>query len=255
MKFKLALFLGLGFLLFACNNYSTEQDILVNLSGTALEEEAYDAEKIIKRGYISFETSDFQNTKTFINEKLKQYKGRVSSENIHNYGNKETHSLTLRIPSTSFYAFVNEIESEAKNLQSKNISTEDVTSEFVDVKARLKNKKALEERYLELLKQGKNITDILEIEKQITQLRAEIESVEGRLKYLNDQVDYSTLEISYFKEKPKGLLLGSKLQSGFINGWNNLLLFIVGLVNLWPFLILIGLVMWFLIVKRKKKSS
>lgn len=251
MKFKFAFIIGFSFLLFACNNYSPEQDILVDLGGAALEEEAYDAQKVIKRGYISFETSNFQKTKTFINEKLTQYEGRISSENIHNYGNKETHSLTLRIPSASFYAFINDIESEAKSLESKNISTEDVTAEFVDVEARLKNKKALEERYLELLKQGKNITDILEIERQITQLRAEIESVEGRLKYLNDQVDYSTLEVSYFKKKASRLLLGSELKSGFSKGWNNLLLFFVGLVNIWPFLILLGLIIWFYLNKKK----
>ena len=71
-------------------------------------------------------------------------------------------------------------------------------------------------------------------------LREDIESIEGRLKYLNDQVSFSTLRISYYQKIStiSGLTL-SRLKSGFVAGWNNLVSFVLGMLSIWPFIIII----------------
>ena len=116
-----------------------------------------------------------------------------------------------------------------------------MTEEFLDVEARLKNKKELEARYQEILKQAKNVKEILEIERELNTLRSDIESMEGRLKYLQNQVSLSSIQITYYKELTKRTAFGQKFAQGFRSGWTNLIWFLVGLVNIWPFLLLLGL--------------
>ena len=136
----------------------------------------------------------------------------------------------------------------------------DVTEEFLDIQARLKTKKELEYRYLALLKQAKDVSDILEIEEKMGQLRSDIESIEGRMKYLQSQVRFSTLTVSFYETVPNSVSFGNKFKYGFKNGWENLIWFFVGLINIWPFIIIIAGSIWGLIVYRrnrreKKKSS
>ena len=74
------------------------------------------------------------------------------------------------------------------------IDSQDVTEEYIDITARLKTKKELEARYLELLKKANKVEEIVSIEKEIGNLRSDIESIEGRLRYINNAVAYSTLD-------------------------------------------------------------
>ena len=94
----------------------------------------------------------------------------------------------IRVPADRFDELLLIIEPLASKIESKNINTQDVTEEFIDVETRLKTKKELETRYLEILKQAKTVTDIISIESQIATVRSEIESMEGRINYLKNQV-------------------------------------------------------------------
>jgi hypothetical protein len=128
-----------------------------------------------------------------------------------------------------------------------------VTEEFLDIQARINTKKELENRYLELLKKANSVTEMLEVEKQIGQLRTEIESIEGRLNYLKSKVSLSTLTIIFYQSIPNESEVGNKFKNGFKSGWNNLIWFFVFLTNIWPF-ILIGIGLTFVIKKWKKRK-
>ena len=83
-----------------------------------------------------------------------------------------------------------------------------MTEEFVDLKARLKAKKELEDRYLQLLEQAKNVKEMLEIERELSNIREEIEAKEGRLQYLQNKVTLSTIYINFYKTtQSKGVSL------------------------------------------------
>lgn len=71
-----------------------------------------------------------------------------------------------------------------------------MTDQFIDLETRLANKREYLERYRELVKKAVSVKEILEIEEKIRLLEEEIESVTGRLKYLGDQVDFSTLNLT-----------------------------------------------------------
>lgn len=207
--------------------------------------------KLIKNGDIEFETHDLNATYKKIIEKVSKYNCYVSSENDSKQEDRISKNITIRIPSDKFDIIIAELGSEIENFDSKNINIEDVTDQFIDITARLKNKKAVEVQYINILKKATKISDILTIEKQIGELRGDIESIEGNLRMLENQVGFSTLNISFYKETIGTNGFFSELGTSLYNGWRYLLNFIVLLFNLWPFIIIASIIIWILTRKRK----
>ena len=118
----------------------------------------------------------------------------------------------------------------------------------------IKTKKETEQRYREILRSAKTVGEILEIEEQISYLRSDIESLEGRLKYIKNRVGLSTLNITFYVEVEGGPKQGysHKFAEGFENGWDGFILFFVALTYFWPFLLIGLIVFWF--VRRKIRS-
>jgi len=208
--------------------------------------------KIIKEGSITFETDDLQATRQLITTAVAESGGYLAQDNAYNEYDRIQHQLVLRIPADKFDTLLNKISASAKKLDSKNISAQDVTEEFIDVQARLKTKKELEKRYLELLKQAKKVDEILNIEREIGTLRSDIESIEGRLKYLTDKVSFGTLTVTFYQKTTASFGFGSKFSQALRNGWTNLGWFAIGLTSLWPFIAL-GLGLFFVIRRLRRR--
>ena len=207
----------------------------------SVEDDAQKKRMLIRNGRLEFETDDLAKTAENIQNAIRTHGGYLGSEQSYNYDTRQSTTLNVRIPSASFDTFIADISKGVEKFDTKDISARDVTEEFLDVEARLKNKKELEARYQEILKQAKNVKEILEIERELNTLRSDIESMEGRLKYLQNQVSLSSVQITYYKELTKRTAFGQKFAQGFRSGWTNLIWFLVGLVNIWPFLLLLGL--------------
>ncbi|WP_276366720.1 DUF4349 domain-containing protein [Chryseolinea sp. H1M3-3] len=126
-----------------------------------------------------------------------------------------------------------------------------MTEEFIDVEARLKTKKDLELRYRDLLKFAKTVEEMLSIESQMEDVRSNIESMEGRLNYLRNQVALSTITLSYFETTAADFGFASKLITSLKNGWDNFMVLIIALVSIWPFIILSAIIVYILIRRRK----
>jgi len=213
--------------------------------------------KLIKEGNISFETGSCKDTKLNIEQAVKSFNGYLSSENVYAYSNKIQHSVTVRIPSDKFDAFLVKLSSSIQEIDDKNISVQDVTEEYVDVKARLKAKKEVEKRYIELLAKAHSVGDVLQVEHELSRLREEIEAAEGRLRYLKNQVSLSTLHITYYEITSKGFGFGKKASKGLANGYKGLLWFFIGLINIWPFLLILVIGVWLLVrwIKRSRRKT
>jgi len=197
--------------------------------------------KLIKNGTLSFETNDIEKTRKEIEKLYQEFNGYLASENHFNYGERLQHEQEIRIPSQNFDPFIQKIEKLGAKIKDRHISTQDVTEEFIDVEARLKTKKDLEARYLDLLKLAKTVEDMLSIESQLGNVRAEIESMEGRLNFLNNQIAFSTIKISYYELTGVDFGFASKFVHSIKNGWDNLLTFLIAMINVWPFLMLMGI--------------
>jgi hypothetical protein len=213
-------------------------------------------QKLIKNGEISFETKSIHDTKSFLQKTISKYNGYISNEKVQDYRNDPTEILTVRVPNQDFDKLIADIGSQVGEFDSKRIDIDDVTAEFVDIEARLKNKKQLETKYQELLAKANNMADILKIEKEISLIREDIEATEGRLRYLSNQVGYSTLTITYYEKKTTaGFNFGSKIGNALSDGGTGFLWFLIAITQLWP-LWLVGGLIWYVIykvVKRRKK--
>jgi hypothetical protein len=212
--------------------------------------------KLIKEGNVEFKTDNLINARKTIFEAVNRYKGYVSSDQEFKSPGRKSNIVIIRVPSDNFDNLLSDATKGVVKFESKDIKVKDVTEEFLDIQARLKTKKELEMRYIDLLKQAKNVTEILEIEKQIGQLRSEIESIEGRLKYLQDRVSFSTLTMTFYEKIPNETEFGQKFKNGLRNGWDNMIWFFVLLTNIWSFIIIgLGLLIGIRYYIKKKKNT
>ena len=207
--------------------------------------------KIIKNGSMKFEVSELEASKNKVETILQICKGYYENEQFNSYGNRISYSLQLRIPFSKFDTLITVIESGIGELKSKNIKAKDVTEEYVDLNIRLENNFEYLNQYKVILQKAKSVKEILEVQEKIRRIEEEINSKKGRLKYLDDKVKFSTLNLelteliaSNITKKPN---FGRRLANAFNNGIQGFLSFIIGLVNLWPFVLLFV----FLIVMRK----
>lgn len=255
---QLSQYLGLIIILtfFGCNQNSENASYEMAEGKVISESVEKDFEpterKLIKEGYIEFETEDINLSRQIIFQAVDKYQCYISSDWEYKTPDRISNTVVIQVPADKFDLFLKDATNGVEKFDSKEINVKDVTEEFIDIQARLKIKKELENRYLDLLKQAKKVTDILEIEKQIGQIRSEIESIEGRLKFLQDRVSFSSLTMTFYESIPKQTEFGEKFKNAFRNGWDNLIWFFVFLINIWPFVLIgLGLIIGIRIYKRR----
>jgi hypothetical protein len=211
--------------------------------------------QLIKNGSLSIAVEDVSHTRKEIENICKGYNGYISSETQNNFPERMQYDQVIRVPAVHFDELVQKVELMSTKFDSKNIQTTDVTEEFIDNEARIKTKKEFEYRYREILRQASAISDILSIEAQLNNVRSDIESMEGRQNYLRNQVAYSTLNLSFFLTTGTTYGFGHKIASSFKNGWDMLLVFLVGLMNLWPFIIILSVGLYFLMRRTPRPKA
>ena len=231
------------------------EEVDASSSPIRVGEEAIPERKLTKNGMLRFETPDAQKTRAAIQKAVTEVKGYVASDSKDENDGRQTSTIMLRVPADQFDALVDRITADAGKIDYKNIEVNDVTQEYIDLDARLKTKKDLEARYQELLKRANSVDEVLKVEAQIGSLRAEIESAEGQMRYLKNQVALSTLTVSFY-EKTVAAGFGYKFQRALRQGWDNLLWVVIGLTNLWAILLFVAIV-WIVIarIRRKRKRK
>ena len=245
-------------LMLGCSG-NENSDLVMAASTSALIQTAQEKinieRKLIKEGNVSFETDDNTSTRKQIFESIKKHEGYISSDREYKSVGYISNTIVIRVPANNFDLLLKDATKGVSEFDNKTIEVKDVTEEFLDIQARVKTKKELENRYLELLRKTNSVTEILEVEKQIGLLRSEIESIEGRLNYLESKVSLSTLTLTFYQTVSNESKFDNKFKNGFTNGWDNLIWVFVFLTNIWPF-ILIGIIFVFGIkIRRKKKSN
>jgi len=109
-------------------------------------------QKIIKNATLRFETADISKTASVIISEIKKYNGFIESDNETKDYNSFSRRITVRVPNKFFENILNETTQGITYFDEKVITAQDVTSQYIDIEARLKAKRALENRYLELLR-------------------------------------------------------------------------------------------------------
>ncbi len=206
--------------------------------GNAAAPEAFER-KLIKRGSIDLEVTAIAETGTAIERWCKEFGGYVESS----YSGESDGNITVRIPSVRF----DEAMRAAGNMgtvKSKNVSTEDVSERFYDLQTRLEARKVMRSRLQTYLSQAKDTKDMLHIESELNRVITDIESMEGSMKRLSSQIDYSTIDVQYrlpYRAKNSGGFEWPDVSEGFRYFISNTVDFFAGLLKALLYAVVCGL--------------
>ena len=158
--------------------------------------------KIIYNTRIELVVEDYQTFESKLPHLVNSIGGFVANNSTdRRYNDSQYGTWIVRIPVTQYHEFLEGVTTLGF-AESRKEQAQDVTEEFVDVEARIKNKKQLEDRILKMLdeRSGK-LADVLEIERELSRVREEIERMEGRIRLLKDRTSLATVTINCREEK------------------------------------------------------
>lgn len=216
--------------------------------------------KIIKIANVTLELKAFTNYNTNIHQSLKNYGAYIAQEEQTQNDATIENTITIKVPVEKFEDLMNTFSGDGIKVLERKITTEDVTAEVVDTKGRIETKKQVRQQYMELLKQAKNMKDILDVQNEINSITEEVESAGSRVKYLVHQSTYSTIHLKYFQysngvkpveEQPNFF---TKIKEAFKSGGTAVANLLIFLTNIWPFILLL-IVGWLGAKKWSKKKS
>jgi len=151
---------------------------------------------VVRTASVSIEVEDIDRESSSIINSVKEIDGYV--ENTYRRNEKNI-SITVRIPEPRLDSFIDGLPKYG-DITSKSLSAKDVTEEMVDVEAKLKNLVALRNRYRELLARADKVSDVLDVERELSRVQTEIDAIEGRRAKLMGQINYSKVDI-YVEQK------------------------------------------------------
>lgn len=177
--------------------------------GEKIEEVSAAADrKIIRNADLTIEVASPTETQHRIVSIAEMHGGFVvTSEAKQRDGGEPTNRmldirLVVRIPENQFGGALDRIRGLATNLAHESVTGQDVTEEFIDLEARIKTQKALEAQFLQIMRQAGKIVDALEVQRQIADVRTEIERLEGRKRFLENRSSLSTITVNIQAPKP-----------------------------------------------------
>ncbi|MEK3952267.1 DUF4349 domain-containing protein [Psychrobacillus sp. FSL K6-1464] len=224
---------------------------------------------IIHQARISTNVKDLKKAQHNMEQRVKDYGGYIVESNVY-LESDETSSgkMIVRIPEKHFETFLSEAELEASKVLEKNVTGQDVTEQYVDLSSRVKSKRAVEERLLAFMKDAEKTEDLLKISSDLAKVQEEIEVLVGKIKYLENQTSFSTIELTMFENRViipeienKDLNTWEKTKKQFITSTNALLsigsgiiVFIVGNLPVLILVTIIAVAVFWIIKKRKIKE-
>jgi hypothetical protein len=236
----------------------TSAQITLNQAEQSQQRPVQAERRIIRNADLNLESDVPEETQKKIAEIVEDRGGFVvesqqSSSDIRS-GQRDTVTMTVRVPADKFSESLDEIRKAAGRVLVETIKGQDVTEEFIDIEARLKAKRALEDQFMEIMKRSNTVADALNVQRQLAEVRGEIEKIEGRKRFLENQASLSTIRLRI--QTPAAL---SASGSGFFYrltesvgmGFDAALTFVLGLVTVLiaiiPFVLLILLPLYLLI--------
>lgn len=163
---------------------------------TAVPGEPAVERKIIKTGYITLEVEDVAETMGKVAEVADALGGYVVSSHKYEEERGISGSVTIRVPADRFDEAFDRLHQLAINVPYESTEARDVTEEYVDLQARLHNLEATEAQYLALLEKATTVEEMLKVQQALSDVRGEIERIEGRINYLERTSDMALIEVS-----------------------------------------------------------
>lgn len=209
-------------------------------------------QKLIRTASISLDVENLDMSLQEITAAVRKAEGFVAESNLHGPAGNRLAYLTLRIPAARLDSLLAELETLGKRTE-KSTGSSDVTLQYVDLEARIRNLERQEERLLAILDKADVVEDVLRVEQELARVRGQLESMTAEFRYLRDRVDYAAIHVS-LRETPTAspTITGSGLRgvwqrgtAGLVNSINAMLTglgnMMVALMSALPYLFIIAL--------------
>ncbi len=209
--------------------------------------------RIIRTAELRLQVADLDTASHRLQRLVEEYEGFVADSEFTNSSYQLTQNLTVRVPAERFSPLLAELAALGRQPDYQRIDTEDVTATWVDIESRLATKRAVRERYLEVLRnRAQTAEDILNAEDKIRVVTEEIEAQEARLRALRDRVAYSTIRVELYQQKevrelPEDTYRVSfwhQVGRAFGNGWDLIKGGVLVLVTVWPLWVIVPLLVY-----------
>ncbi len=142
----------------------------------------------------------------------------------------------MRVPAERFGAVLEALHSVGNKVVREKSTGQDVTEEYIDLEARIRTKQALEAQFLEIMKQARTVSDALEVQTQIAEVRGEIERLEGRRRFLENQSSLSTISLTLQSPSPvvatSGSTFGDHIRRAFGDSVDTASAIVIGFIRL-----------------------
>jgi len=187
--------------------------------------------KVIRTAYLSIEVGNFDEASSEVESAIEALGGFIADSSAYTTDRgKKRGTITARVPEEMFSEAIARLEKVGR-VESKRISGQDVTEEYIDLEARLNNSRRTEGRLLDILEKAEKVEDILRVEKELARVREEIERLTGRMRYLDDRIDLSTVTVELYEPEPITQSWGlrdaiRRSIMGFIGSTNSMIVFV-----------------------------
>ena len=221
---------------------------------------------IIKNATLRIIVDNYEQSFKKVKIIVEETKGFIYKSNVYsNHQDAKSGTIEIKVPAESLEAFIEKVKAISVTVKSEGITSSDHTEEYIDINARLTNKRALENRYREILRSANTTKDILDVESQLSNIRADIESIEKRVKYLEESSVMS--EVSLEIDEPQidariGESISDKIGNGFIFGYRGFftvlgetITFLISAIPLITIVYLLFIIIKIFWKKRKTKVS
>jgi len=186
---------------------------------------------VIYNGYVSLETPNIEAVLAKIRLLAESMGGYVAGSSRSSYGTQAVAEITIRVPKDKFRGAVQEIEGYGKVLD-ESTTSEDVTQQYIDLKARLDNLQKQEQRLREILDLARTVDEILKVENELSRVRGEIDSLQGQINYLERNVEMSLISVRLVEPAPPFTPPGMDWGETFQTALSGLFLMVRGLIVL-----------------------
>ena len=171
---------------------------------------------IIHQASLSVNVKELDKAQSNIEKKVDQYGGYIVESNVYQEDDQTSSGrMIVRIPEKNFEKFLLDAEGVAAEVLERNVTGQDVTEQYVDLESRVKSKRAVEERLLDFMSKAQKTEDLLKISADLSEVQEEIEVMVGKMKYLENQTSFSTIELSMYENR----VVVPEIESKELNTW------------------------------------
>ena len=221
--------------------------------------------KIVKNATVKLEVKNYQSFNELLHGNIKRFGAYIAQEEQNQTDYKIENAITIKVPVEQFDDLIGTISGGEQKLIERKITSEDVTTQVIDARSRMEAKKQVRLKYLDLLKEAKNMEEILNVQREVNGIQEDIEAANGRIEYLSHSAAYSTINLTYFQvldasAKNEGQIsYGTKMWRSFKVGWHWVGELLVGIISIWP-LFFLGFLCWFaykkwIVVKTPRRNA